>query len=160
MSITLQIDDSLTTLVDANRIKQAALETIRYVLNDSVSAKSAVISITDNDTIQALNTRYRGINLPTDVLSFENISDPDFPLPEAEVENYLGDIVIAYPVAAQQAQTAGHSVMDELMLLTVHGILHLLGFDHDTSTHKARMWHIQAQILARLKLAHIRPTEE
>ena len=160
MKIELQIDELFITLVDADQIERAAVETIRGVLGDKSALKSAVIAISDNDTVQSLNAQYRGIHTPTDVLSFENTPDPGFPIPADEAGGFLGDIIIAYPIAAQQAQKVGHSPMDEVMLLTVHGILHLLGFDHDTPEHKSTMWHMQAQILTALGLAHVQPTEQ
>ncbi|MFN8564627.1 MAG: rRNA maturation RNase YbeY [Anaerolineae bacterium] len=64
--------------------------------------------------------------------------------------NYLGDLVIAYPYAAAQAQREGHALDDSLALLVVHGTLHLLGYDHDTPEHRAHMW--AAQELALLAL--------
>ncbi|RME82331.1 MAG: rRNA maturation RNase YbeY, partial [Caldilineae bacterium] len=72
----------------------------------------------------------------------------------------LGDIVIAAPTAARQAHAAGHTPAEEICLLAVHGILHLLGYDHDTPARKEAMWQKQAQILAANGLAHVKPTEE
>jgi probable rRNA maturation factor len=72
---------------------------------------------------------------------------------------YLGEIVIAYPVAQAQAQAAGHTVQAEITLLAVHGLLHLFGFDHDTPENKKKMWAAQHQVMAGLGLAHVQPTE-
>jgi probable rRNA maturation factor len=115
--------------------------------------------VTDSETIKELNQQYRGINAPTDVLSFENIPDPDFPEVDQAASGYLGDIIIAYPVAEAQALAAGHAPQDELILLAVHGLLHLLGFDHETSENKQQMWDIQQRIMTELELAHVQPTE-
>jgi probable rRNA maturation factor len=115
--------------------------------------------MTDKATLQQLNQQYRGLNVPTDVLSFENVPDPDFPAMDEDLLGYLGEIVIAYPVAQAQALAAGHTVQAEITLLAVHGLLHLLGFDHDTPQSKNKMWAAQHQVMAELGLAHVQPTE-
>lgn len=96
-------------------------------------------------TLQDLNSRFLGIEEPTDVLSFPD-TDPD---PETE-RTYWGDIAISYERAAAQAKAMGHSLEDEIMLLTVHGVLHLLGHDHYEVDERERMWALQAKILERL----------
>jgi probable rRNA maturation factor len=78
--------------------------------------------------------------------------------PETE-ELYLGDIAISIPRAMQQAQNAGHPVEAEAQLLVVHGVLHLLGYDHGTDEEKAVMWSEQAKVLERLGLARIQIQE-
>lgn len=100
------------------------------------------VAITTDDEIQILNLQYRKIDRPTDVLSFES-EEVD---PESGIR-YLGDIIISYQRAQQQAEIAGHSTINELSLLLVHGILHLLGFDHDTSERRSTMWELQDRIL-------------
>jgi probable rRNA maturation factor len=74
--------------------------------------------------------------------------------------NYLGDIAISVPCAKRQASERGHSETAELQLLTVHGILHLLGYDHLEADDKDKMWSIQRTVLDRLDLAHVVPTEK
>jgi probable rRNA maturation factor len=121
-----------------------AAETALLAGLDSGSA-SLTLRITDEDEIHLLNQQFRGLDQPTDVLSFP----ADFEDPDLE-SRYLGDIVICYPQAASQAEKRGHAVEDELQLLVVHGVLHLLGYDHATQEEKDRMWDIQAKILADL----------
>ena len=87
----------------------------------------------------------------TDVLSF--------PSDEVDPETgsqYLGDIIISIPRAAQQAQVGGHSLEAEVQLLVVHGTLHLLGHDHAEAEEKARMWAAQAEVMGRLGLSHVK----
>jgi probable rRNA maturation factor len=108
---------------------------------------SVTVLITDNDQIQELNQRYRGIDKSTDVLAFET----DFLDPDLETR-YLGDVVISYPLAKIQAETRGHELEVELQLLTVHGILHLLGYDHETEAKKTEMWAVQSRILNKMGL--------
>jgi probable rRNA maturation factor len=155
VDIIIQIDEPFLAQVNPARLEQALLITCRFCSTSSPES-TVFIVITDNDTVQQLNHQYRGIDAPTDVLSFENIPDSDFPHSEA---THLGDIIIAYPVAEIQALAAGHTVLEEVILLTVHGGLHLLGFDHNTPANKNKMWAAQHQIMTELGLAHIHPTE-
>ncbi|OGO38392.1 MAG: rRNA maturation RNase YbeY [Chloroflexi bacterium RBG_16_56_8] len=95
------------------------------------------------------------MDTPTDVLSFPaSEQDPESSAP------YLGDILISVPRAVDQAQAAGHSAQDEVQLLVVHGVLHLLGHDHAKAQEKARMWKAQAEVLERLGLEGIQIGEE
>ena len=109
------------------------------------------VVVTDDSALHDLNLRFRGIDSPTDVLSFADetrgpfISAPGFP-------RYLGDIVISYLRTEQQAASAGHSAASELQLLVVHGVLHLLGYDHSLDEERERMWAVQAEIMAALNV--------
>jgi probable rRNA maturation factor len=101
--------------------------------------------VTGDEALQELNRRYLEIDAPTDVLSF--------PAGEINPESgafYLGDIAISYPRAQAQAAQAGHPVAAEIQLLVVHGVLHLLGYDHAGPGEKAAMWEIQDSVLAAL----------
>jgi probable rRNA maturation factor len=103
---------------------------------------SLSIRITDDAEMQDLNFRFRGIDKTTDVLSFgEDFTDPDLE------SRYLGDIVISYPQAEIQANNRGHTTAEELQLLAIHGVLHLLGFDHGTETEKKKMWSLQGKVM-------------
>lgn len=104
------------------------------------------ILLVDNERMAALNRDFLDEDKPTDVLSF--------PAGEAMpgMEAYLGDIAIAIPVAAEQARSAGHELLDELALLAVHGVLHLLGHDHAERAEQQEMWRLQNAILAGLEL--------
>lgn len=91
------------------------------------------VALVDEPTMAELNARYRGIDRPTDVLSF-SLDDPDDPAPAQDAGDeprLLGEIVISAPRAVAQAQEYGHSVERELAYLAVHGCLHLLGYDHE-----------------------------
>ena len=103
------------------------------------------VVLSDDAQLQELNQQSLKIDAPTDVLSFPTgLTDPDSQAP------YIGDVVISYPRAKEQAAAAGHSVEDELQLLVVHGVLHLLNHDHAEPEDKAAMWSAQAEILGRL----------
>ena len=103
------------------------------------------IILTDDAQIHELNKQYRGIDAPTDVLSFPSgDTDPD------SNRLYLGDVVISYPRAQAQGEAGGHPVEAELQLLVVHGVLHLSGYDHVEEQGKSRMRAAQAEILVLL----------
>jgi probable rRNA maturation factor len=159
MDITLDVDEAFASYIDTDQIQQAIAATLQQFYSANAAQAGVAILITDNQTVQQLNGQYRNIDAPTDVLSFENSPDPDFPEVDPALAQHLGDIVIAYPTAKQQAQAAGHSPMAEVSLLTVHGLLHLLGFDHDTPTNRSTMWTAQQQVLTTLGLGTIQPTE-
>jgi len=109
------------------------------------------IVLTDDRQLHELNRDYLGVDAPTDVLSFPaSESDPE------TGSTYLGDILISIPRAAQQAQAAGHPVESEVQLLVVHGMLHLMGYDHAKAEAKAQMWEQQAKVLERLGLGRIK----
>lgn len=96
---------------------------------DVMEAAELSIAVVSAEEIAELNERYRGVSGPTDVLSFEC----DDPCPvESDEPVAIGDVVIAPEIAATQAAELGHTVEEELNLLLVHGILHLLGYTHES----------------------------
>ena len=101
--------------------------------------------LTDDQQLTELNRQYMGLDEPTDVLSF----------PAGEVDPdtqafYLGDVALSLPRARSQAEAGGNSLQAELQLLVVHGVLHLLGYDHADEAQQAAMWAVQSQVLSRL----------
>jgi probable rRNA maturation factor len=108
---------------------------------------SLSVVITDDTEIQALNRQFRGTDAPTDVLSFGQ-EPPESDHKQAgvpfvaspEEPSYLGDVILSYPRAVEQAVEHGISTEQELRLLIVHGVLHLLGYDHATPEQEAEMW--------------------
>ena len=118
----------------------------RVVLDLSgVPDADMTIALVDEDRIQGLNRDFLGHDAPTDVLSFP----ADEPDPETG-RRYLGDVVISFVRASEQAGERGHAVEAEMQLLVVHGVLHLLGHDHAEAGEKERMWVAQAEALQRL----------
>ena len=104
------------------------------------------IMFVDPDPIAELHERWMSLEGPTDVMSFpmDELRPGDG---KTTMEGVLGDLVICPWVAAQQAAAAGHSTMQEMMLLTIHGILHLLGYDHVTPEQERQMFGLQRQLL-------------
>ncbi len=99
------------------------------------------IVLVDDEYIQNLNKNYRSIDAPTDVLSFamrESVDESDISF-ECEEEELLGDVVISLERARSQAEEYGHSIEREIGFLVTHGILHLLGYDHETESERAVM---------------------
>ncbi|MEX1177264.1 MAG: rRNA maturation RNase YbeY [Nitriliruptor sp.] len=101
--------------------------------------------LVDRDTIAALNAEHMGKDGPTDVLAFP-IDEPGESSPDAP--SILGDVVLCPAVAHEQAAGLGRSPADEVRLLTVHGILHLLGMDHATPDEEREMFGLTDQLLA------------
>ena len=152
--LSLYIDQPYEQRVEPDQLERALHLTVGTLHHSDAATVS--LTITNNETIQRLNYQYRGIDSPTDVLSFPNIPDPEFPHLD---QDHLGDIIIAYPVAESQALASGHTPMKELILLAIHGTLHLLGYNHDTPAAKTQMWSAQQKILAELGLGDVQPTE-
>ncbi len=112
------------------------------------------ILIVDNSYMQELNFIYRNQNRPTDVLSFAmNELADDEPNPDTEGEvNVLGDIVISLEQAELQSQEYNHSLERELGYLVTHGMLHLLGYDHETDAERELMRNLEEKIMEKVKL--------
>lgn len=106
------------------------------------------VTFTDNGKIRILNRDYRGIDRPTDVLSFPMYSFSDGDVPDGDEHVMLGDIVISVEKAREQAAEYGHSLRREIAFLAVHSVLHLLGYDHDTSEEDEKeMFALQEKIM-------------
>ncbi len=124
--------------VDEARLQDAAAIVLEQ--QQAAPGSGLTIVISSNEAVAALNRQYRGVDGPTDVLSFP-ADAPPFGLDDEPP--YLGDLIVAYPYAAAQAQREGHDLMQSLLLLVAHGTLHLLAYDHDTAAHRAEMWAAQ-----------------
>lgn len=106
---------------------------------------SCSIIIVDNDYIHKLNKEYRGIDRATDVISFALEDDKSMVIPDNI--RLLGDIYISLDKAKEQAVLCGHSLERELCFLAVHGIYHLLGYDHETEEESKVMFKKQEEVL-------------
>ena len=105
------------------------------ILDDSDRSEAELsILITDDEEICSLNRLYRDMNRPTDVLSFSQLEGEG----PVIVPQLLGDVVISWETAQRQASELGHGVPVEMKRLLIHGVLHLLGFDHEKGEEAAR----------------------
>jgi probable rRNA maturation factor len=114
------------------------------------------ILFVDPEPIAQLHLRWMNLEGPTDVMSFpmDELRPGDA---KTTVEGVLGDIVICPWVAAQQAAAAGHGTMQEMLLLAIHGTLHLLGYDHATPQQEQQMFALQRQLLLTFMAARDEP---
>ncbi|GAC1479872.1 MAG: rRNA maturation RNase YbeY [Candidatus Dormibacteria bacterium] len=131
--------DGLKRVLEAGaRMMQLADETV------------TVLTLTGDEHLREYNRRFRGLDEPTDVLAFaaqEKPSDQRFQAPPG-TEHWLGDIVISLQRAREQARSAKHPINDEVRLLTVHGFLHLLGYDHAVKAEEIEMTELTNRILS------------
>jgi probable rRNA maturation factor len=138
--INLQINDAYLNSIHESTLTGAAQAALA---NQSAPQDADLtIVITGDEEIRELNQQFLDTDTPTDVLSF--------PATEVDPETghiYLGDIMISYPRAVAQANQGLHSVEQEVQLLVVHGVLHLMGHDHADGDEKEKMWAAQAIIL-------------
>jgi len=140
-----------------NQLIELVIQTVanlEEVLNGEV-----VVTLVDEQAIHELNLQYRGIDRPTDVLSFamneQDEEELDFIFDDEDdmdVPNMLGDIIISIPRVISQAEEYGHSFERELGFLTVHGFLHLIGYDHNTEDEEKIMFGKQEVVLEKIKL--------
>jgi probable rRNA maturation factor len=148
--IGIHVEEKFRELVDGGWVKKI----VRQVLKAEGVALPYEVSLvfTDSETVKQLNRDYRGVDEPTDVLAFYMLpqkgSDDSFALPPDGVTR-LGEVIISYPQAAEQAKEQGHSLESELALLIIHGILHLLGYDHEKPEEESKMREMERKLLER-----------
>lgn len=153
----MSIDVLNETDVVTDELELVALA--RYVMGQLKVHPLADLCITlvDEAAMETLHVQWMDLPGPTDVMSFpmdelrpgQDDADPD--------EGVLGDIVLCPTVAAKQAREAGHATEEELLLLTTHGILHLLGFDHEGPDEEREMFELQRQLLLTFLATRGRP---
>lgn len=132
-----------------NQTVTAVLDKAAQLLAIDAQAEVSVVFV-DDEYIRELNRQFRGKDCSTDVLSFA-LNEGDEPeILDGPEETLLGDIVISLETAIRQADDFGHSLERELAYLTVHGVLHLMGYDHEAEDAKAEMRRQEEQILALL----------
>ncbi|MCJ7575322.1 MAG: rRNA maturation RNase YbeY [Dehalococcoidia bacterium] len=148
--IGIHVEDEFRASVDGSWVKKI----IRQVFRDEgiPSPYEVSLVVTDSETVQRLNRDYRGIDEPTDVLAFYMLpqkgADFSFALPPDGVTR-LGEVLVSYPQALAQAKEQGHSLERELALLVIHGILHLLGYDHEKPAEESKMRERERELLER-----------
>jgi len=142
LSITLLIRDARWRKVRGlgTRLKRAVSEACAQ--GGAPKGADLTVLLTTDRHIQSLNRNFRGKDVPTNVLSFP-----------AGTDLYLGDVAIAYGVAAREARAEGKALADHAVHLAVHGVLHLMGFDHVTERQARIMEPMETRILGKLAIA-------
>jgi len=135
-NITVRVAPRFRAEVDEGSLRRVAAEVLRQ---EEVARETELsLIITDDEAIRELNRRFRGVDAPTDVLAFGAGTEEHF-VSAPESPPYLGDVVISYQRALAQAQELDHAIAEELKLLVVHGILHLVGYDHQEEAAAQKM---------------------
>jgi probable rRNA maturation factor len=151
MEINVLFDEGFEASVSEDWLRRVA--TVALASEHQADAEMGIL-ITGQEQIRRLHKEYMGEDEPTDVLSFamrERSADdaPDFVFPAGDAV-HLGEVIISYPQAEIQAAEHAHSARKEVAILLIHGVLHLLGYDHDEPGRQQKM---QARESAILKLA-------
>ena len=166
--IRVQVFDEFRELCSESKLERTADQTLDATSDarartDSLGPRLDVV-VADDETVRRLNSEYRGLDQTTDVLAFsfehegEYMGDDspptppdgfDFILPPRE-EAWLGEVIISYPQAVRQAGQSGRDADHELTALLVHGVLHLLGYDHVDPAEEAAMKALESLILNRV----------
>ncbi|HEY4550254.1 MAG TPA: rRNA maturation RNase YbeY [Bacillus sp. (in: firmicutes)] len=149
MSLVIDFND------ETNELTEQELNTIENLLHFAAKKESiedgSELSVTfvTNDRIQEINREYRDKDKATDVISFamEELGEGEIPLSGVDMPRILGDIIISLAKAKEQAEDYGHSFIRELGFLSVHGFLHLLGYDHEIEEDEQKMFGRQKDIL-------------
>ncbi len=148
--MTVELANESGMEIDEVRIHRLISFSLDYL---HVNAAAEVgVTLVDEGAMEELHVRWMDEAGPTDVLSFPmdelRPGTPERPTPPGQ----LGDIVVCPQVAELQAEKAGHSTMEEILLLTVHGLLHVLGFDHAEPEEERAMFALQGEILVAFAL--------
>jgi probable rRNA maturation factor len=136
IDINVVVESEFSRRVVRKDLRRAVLSTLRA--EKALRGQGLTLVVVSDKTIRELNRRFHKADSPTDVLSFSS-----------DEEGYLGDIIISYETARVNARAARWRARDELALLAVHGVLHLLGYDDSTTRTREKMWRRQEAILAR-----------
>jgi probable rRNA maturation factor len=129
-------------------VRRAVLATFAEAKAEMRSDVAVAVSLSDDAQVRQLNARWRGIDKPTNVLSF-----PASRRLEIDTTSSIGDIVLAYETVAREAHDENKSTRDHAAHLVIHGLLHLLGYDHDTRECAEAMERIEVLSLARLNIS-------
>ena len=148
--IGISVEEKFQRLVDEGWTRRIAQTVLKA---EGVAPPYEVgLVFTDSETVRQLNRDYRRVDEPTDVLAFCMLSqkeaDSSFALPPDGVTR-LGEVIISYPQAVAQAREQGHSPERELALLVIHGILHLLSYDHEEPEEESKMRERERELLER-----------
>jgi probable rRNA maturation factor len=142
-SVLVSVDERVQAEIDKEQLERLASTVME---RESLPPGELSILITDDTTVRRLNRDYAGDDESTDVLAFSLREGEEFALPDGVLR--LGDVIISYPTALRQAVEAGRPVEAEIDHLLVHGVLHLLGYDHAEADEEERMRRREQELLA------------
>lgn len=143
------LQEKTTITLSMEQVLKSVLQKSAEVYNIAPHTEVSVV-LSSDEYIHELNRQYRGKDCPTDVLSFALNEGEEVEVIDGPEEVLLGDIIISLDTAARQAEEYGHSLERELAYLTVHGMLHLLGYDHMNEEEKQEMRQEEEHILSLL----------
>lgn len=157
--VNLQIDEEFEEDVPVAQLMRTAARAL--TVGEAGEGAGVDVAVTGDEEVRELNRRYRGLDETTDVLSFSFThageyqgdgegptapGDVSFPVP-AGADGSLGEVIISYPQAERQGERAGHGTVRELSALLVHGVLHLLGHDHEIESEAVAMRRLETKAL-------------
>ena len=152
MEINVLIDEGFEGYLEVGWLQGVAEQVL--VAQDAGSRVEMGLVVTSQERVRQLNRNYRGRDEPTDVLAFSAREEIDADLPPfAQPPDgvlHLGEVIISYPQAVIQAKEHHHSVKKEIAVLVIHGVLHLLGYEHDKPEPERQMKSREEEILSRI----------
>ena len=144
-SVLVSLDEQVRAAIDGERLERLASAVME---REGLPPGEVSVLITDDEMVRRLNREYAGEDTPTDVLAFSLTEGEEFASPDDVLR--LGEVIISYPTARRQADDAQRPVRDEIEHLLVHGVLHLLGYDHAEPAEEERMRGREHELLAAL----------
>ncbi len=148
-NIDITVDEPFHNRVDEAWLTMVIENVLRFEEVDITCEMSLLI--TGDETMHDLNLTYREIDKTTDVLAFAFQEDEEFQF-SPDCLKQLGEVVVSWPQAEKQALEHGHSPEKEIAVLTTHGVLHLLGYDHESLEEDAEMSARETEIVSSIKL--------
>jgi probable rRNA maturation factor len=154
MEINILIEEGIEIGLDTGWLQKMVEKPL--IFEEIPPSAEISLVITGQEQIQELNRKYRGKDRPTDVLSFAMTGQKEEEEPAAFIDPpdgqlHLGEVIISYPQAEIQAREQGHSIRKEMAILIVHGVLHILGYDHEKPEMKPAMEAREKAILAEIE---------
>lgn len=153
LDLNLLIEPMFRSGLDSDLIRETVLKAL--MIGDISYSVEVGVTVTDDETVAALNRKYRGKEGTTDVLSFsmadEEEEDTGFISPPNSTFD-MGDVIISYPQALRQVATLDHGVEDEIIFLVVHGMFHLMGYDHEDCYEAKSMEYMETETLKLLNI--------
>ncbi|WP_441228277.1 rRNA maturation RNase YbeY [Tardiphaga sp. 20_F10_N6_6] len=146
----LVVTDCWSAEADADAVIHRAIEAAAAMVDTDTADAELAIMLTDDAGIRTLNQNWRGIDKPTNVLSFPALQPPEGADEPDDMPRMLGDIAIAYETTRREADEEEKSFANHLSHLAIHGFLHLVGYDHEKDDEAEEMEALEREILATL----------